>query len=73
MRTQVSAFWSLKLLILILPSLTIMVLAVHPKTASGEEQTYAVRRAQMVRTILTQVRDISPVPGHDHIDTVSLK
>ena len=68
MRTQASAFWSLRLLIL--SGLTIVVLAAYPKTASGvEEQTYAVRRAQMIRTIETRTRDTSSALGHDHIDT----
>jgi hypothetical protein len=45
MRTQASAFWSLRLLIL--SGLAIVVLAAYPKTASGvEEQTYAVRRSR---------------------------
>ena len=57
MRTQASAFWSLSLLIL--SSLTTVVLAAYAKTASGvEEQTYAVRREQMIRTIEAQVRNL---------------
>jgi len=70
MRAQVSAFWSLRLLILILSSFTIVVLAAYLKTASGvEEQTYAARREQMIRTIEAQVRNISSALGQNHIDT----
>ena len=68
MRTQASPFWSLRLLIL--SSLTIVVLAAYPKTASGvEEQTYAVRREQMIRTIEAQVRNLGSALGHNRIDT----
>jgi len=67
MRTQASAFWSLRLLIL--SGLAIVVLAAYPKTASGvEEQTYAVRREQMMRTIEAQVDNLSSALGRDHID-----
>ena len=67
MRTQASAFWSLRLLIL--SGLAIVVLAAYPKTASGvEEQTYAVRREQMMRTIEAQVHSLSSAIGRDHID-----
>jgi protein-L-isoaspartate(D-aspartate) O-methyltransferase len=67
MRTQASAFWSLRLLIL--SGLAIVVLAAYPKTASGvEEQTYAVRREQMIRTIEAQVHNLSSAIGRDHID-----
>ena len=67
MRTQATAFWSLRLLIL--SGLAIVVLAAYPKTASGvEEQTYAVRREQMMRTIEAQVHNLSSAIGRDHID-----
>jgi protein-L-isoaspartate(D-aspartate) O-methyltransferase len=70
MRAQASAFWSLRLLIPILSGLTIVVLAAYPKTASGvEEQTYAVRREQMIRTIDAQVHNLSSTLSHNHIDT----
>ena len=72
MRTQASAFWSLRLSIL--SGLAIVVLAAYPKTASGvEEQTYAVRREQMIRTIEAQVRNLSTALGQNHIDTRVLK
>jgi hypothetical protein len=67
MRTQASVFWSLRLLILL--GLAIVVLAAYPKTASGvEEQTYAVRREQMIRTIEAQVHHLSSAIGRNHID-----
>ncbi len=67
MRAQASAFWSLRLLIL--PSLAIVALAAYPKTASGvEEQTYAVRREQMIRTIEAQAHNLSSAIGRGHVD-----
>jgi len=39
------------------------------QTASGvEEQTYAVRREQMIRMIEAQVHNLSSALGRDHID-----
>ena len=69
MRAQESTFQSLRLLIL--SSLTIVVLAAYPKTAASgvEEQTYAVRREQMIRTIEAQVRNLGSALGHNRIDT----
>jgi protein-L-isoaspartate(D-aspartate) O-methyltransferase len=70
MRTQPSAMRTLQLLILILSSLTFVVFSAYRKTAAGVgEQTYAVRRAQMIRTIETRTRDTSSALGHDHVDT----
>ena len=54
---------------MILLGLAIVVLAAYPKTASGvEEQTYAVRREQMIRTIEAQVHHLSSAIGRNHID-----
>jgi hypothetical protein len=58
---------------LLLVILTWAVLTCCPTAADVVEPNYEAQRAQMIRTIETQVRDVSSAVGRDHIDLRVLK
>ena len=72
-RGHANASACLRIGALLLVILTWAVLTSCPTTADVVEPNYEAQRAQMIRTIETQVRDVSSPVGRDHIDLRVLK